>query len=80
MARKDLAEWTPLIEGESLNRDEQELKNMLTVSKLITEAAFERKGSVGAHYRSDYPGKGDDWQRRINIRLKDGEPRISDSL
>jgi len=32
-----------------------ELRNMITVSKLITKSAIMRKESRGAHYRSDYP-------------------------
>lgn len=40
-----------------------ELKNMLTVSYLITEAALFRKGSVGAHFRSDCREKGEHWQK-----------------
>ena len=44
-------------------RKESELSNMLTVAYLITEAALFRKGSVGAHYRSDFKQKGEDWER-----------------
>ena len=38
-----------------LNRDEYEFRNMLTVAKLITHCALERKESRGAHYRTDFP-------------------------
>ena len=48
-----------------LTRRELELKNMYEVSKLITESAVLRKGSVGAHYRSDYPQTGEGWERHI---------------
>lgn len=34
-----------------------DLRNMLTVSELITRAAIERKESRGAHFREDYPRK-----------------------
>ncbi|MEF3254574.1 MAG: L-aspartate oxidase [Deferribacterales bacterium] len=34
-----------------------ELKNIITVSLLLSIAALTRKGSKGAHYRSDYPDK-----------------------
>lgn len=44
-------------------RRECELRNMLTVCHLITESALFRKGSVGAHFRSDAQAKGSDWQK-----------------
>lgn len=34
-----------------------ELKNALYCAKLITTAALNRKNSIGAHYRADYPHK-----------------------
>jgi succinate dehydrogenase/fumarate reductase flavoprotein subunit len=51
-----------------MTRRELELKNMYEVSKLITESAFLRKGSVGAHYRSDYQQVGDGWERHITCK------------
>lgn len=41
-------------------RRECELKNMLTVANLITDAALLRENSIGAHYRSDFKEKGKD--------------------
>jgi len=64
LARERLAQWLPALDEASVKREEQELKNMLTVSRLIIEAAAARKGSVGAHYRSDYPQRGD-WNRHV---------------
>ncbi|HDH05764.1 MAG TPA: L-aspartate oxidase [Nitrospirae bacterium] len=46
-----------------LNRRDAELKNMLTAARLITDSALLRKGSVGAHYRSDYKQRGENWER-----------------
>ena len=45
------------------SRSESELKNMMTVANLMTDAALLRKGSVGAHYRSDYREKGEGWRK-----------------
>lgn len=48
-----------------IKRTELELKNMITVSSLIVEAALAREGSVGAHYRSDFKERGTDWQKHL---------------
>lgn len=65
IARAEISRWLPFIDTAALSRPEQELKNMLTVAHLITETALERKESIGAHYRSDYPKRGADWERHI---------------
>lgn len=36
-----------------------ELRNLITVAKMVTEFAAERKESRGGHFRSDYPQKSD---------------------
>ena len=43
-----------------------ELRNMLTVSGLIVEAALRRKESRGGHFRSDYP-EPDPFQANRNL-------------
>ncbi len=48
-----------------------ELKNMVMVGLIITEAALERKNSVGAHYRTDYKEKLPGWEKHLRIRKKD---------
>jgi L-aspartate oxidase len=67
IAKDKLSEWRYILDMDFNNRKGLELKNMLTVAFMITEAALERKGSVGAHYRSDYPHRGENWQRHICI-------------
>jgi L-aspartate oxidase len=56
-AAEKLGGWKDIAALDFHTRAGLELKNMLTVSLLITEAALKRKGSVGAHYRSDFPPK-----------------------
>lgn len=65
VARDAISQWLPSAGGASFRREEQELKNMITVASLITEAAIARRGSVGAHYRSDYPTRGENWQQHL---------------
>jgi aspartate oxidase len=72
IARERLAEWLPLADTLRLTREEQELKNMVTVAALITEAALARKESVGAHYRSDFPSRGKDWSSHITCTRDSG--------
>ncbi|MEW6571293.1 MAG: L-aspartate oxidase [Nitrospirota bacterium] len=67
-ARDKIEECSHVFGKSFQRRRELELKNMLTVAKLITEAAILRKGSVGAHYRSDFPERGKDWQKHIVLR------------
>ncbi len=71
IARQWLDEWQHIPSIDFAHREGLELKNMLTIARMITEAAIIRKGSVGAHYRSDFPGKGVNWKSHITIRKKD---------
>lgn len=71
-AREKFLEWMPVMNMTSMTRRGLEVKNMFTVGQMITEAALARKGSVGAHYTSDFPTKGEDWQRHVAL-VKAGE-------
>ena len=64
-AKEALLSWKDLTTRNFLTRPEQELKNMVLISSIIVEAALTREGSVGAHYRSDFKGRGERWQRHI---------------
>jgi len=60
-----LQAWHVLMQKDYATRHELELKNMLTVSGIIVRAALARKGSVGAHFRSDIKDRGEDWQQHL---------------
>jgi L-aspartate oxidase len=62
-ARDWISRWTSIMDTPFTSRREAELRNMLTVAKLITESALARRGSVGAHYRSDFKHRGEQWKR-----------------
>lgn len=70
-AKGKLAGWSFILNKTFVTRRELELKNMLTVAELITEAASLRKGSVGAHYRSDFPKRGEGWEKHITFKKED---------
>ena len=55
-----------------LNKSEYELKNMLTVAKLIAVSALRRKESRGAHYRLDYLNTYEDCVHSL-LNKKEGE-------
>jgi L-aspartate oxidase len=49
--------------------DGWELQNMLTVARLIIEAAHQREETRGVHYRTDFPETDDlHWQRQLGFR------------
>jgi succinate dehydrogenase / fumarate reductase, flavoprotein subunit len=48
-----------------------DLRNLLTVSEIVTLAALERKESRGGHFRDDYPAK-DEAYGKFNIVAKKG--------
>jgi L-aspartate oxidase len=67
IALKQLRGWDRMIKNHPPDRDIFELKNMITTATLITRSALIREGSVGAHFRSDYPTKGMHWRKRTVI-------------
>ncbi|OGW28115.1 MAG: L-aspartate oxidase [Nitrospirae bacterium GWC2_42_7] len=64
-AETKLLLWKEITKQNFITRNELELKNMITVSFIIVESALLRKGSVGAHYRSDHKDRGANWQEHI---------------
>jgi L-aspartate oxidase len=69
VALKQLSEWDRMMKNHAPDRNIFELKNMIITALLITRSALIREGSVGAHFRSDYPTKGKNWRRRtVEIR------------
>jgi L-aspartate oxidase len=67
-ANEKISKWDAIFNHNFATRKELEVKNMVTVAGLITEAALMREGSIGAHYRSDFPERGKNWKRHIRLR------------
>jgi L-aspartate oxidase len=71
-AQEQFKEWGNIMKADFLTRRELELKNMMTVARLITEAALLRENSIGAHYRSDFKERGEHWQRHTVCQKEKG--------
>ncbi len=67
-ALTQLREWDSLMKGCGPDRKFFELRNMITTASIITRSALQREGSVGAHFRSDFPTKGRNWRKRTVIK------------
>jgi aspartate oxidase len=67
-ALKQLHTWERAIKNCDPDRNFFELKNMIATASLITRSALSREGSVGAHFRSDFPTKGRNWRKRTVIQ------------
>ncbi len=76
-AKKCFREWDFIMEIPSYSRRTLEFKNMLTVANLITDSALLRRGSVGAHYRSDFKERGEEAHKHT-VCLKDEAARWRD--
>ena len=74
-ARQRLMEMKEIMDISFDTRSGVELRNLLTVAIMITEAAFSREGSIGAHFRSDFPLRGGDWQKHLSITKSGNEVR-----
>jgi L-aspartate oxidase len=72
-ARQCFSEIGEIMDCQFDTRAGIELKNILTVATLITEAALLREGSIGAHYRSDFPLPGNNWQRHTCLSKPEKE-------
>ena len=51
----------------------EQLRNLVTVARLITRAALTRTESRGAHFRTDHPEVEAKWRRRLVLSLRGGE-------
>jgi L-aspartate oxidase len=67
-ALKQLTVWDQDMKELAPDRDVFEIRNMITTAQLITRSALHREGSVGAHFRSDFPSKGKNWRKRTVIK------------
>ena len=69
-AARLLAAWEAALPAPS-NLPSHELANLTLLGRLVTEAAFQREESRGAHYRRDFPEPRPEWLRHIVFRRHD---------
>ncbi len=50
------------------DRPSQEMADLVTCARLVTEAALLREESRGAHYRTDFPEPREEWRRHLAFR------------
>ena len=60
--------WSWMRHKEAVTIEVMELRDMIDVAELITEAALMRTESRGGHYRADYPESRERWKRHIILR------------
>ena len=56
-----------------------DLRNMLTVARVVTQAALARTESRGAHQREDFPGMLPEWRVNQVARLAGGGIALTSS-
>ncbi|HWI55041.1 MAG TPA: L-aspartate oxidase, partial [Desulfobacteria bacterium] len=72
-ALAELYELEDMMRCEALGAEDIEVLNLLTLSKLITEAAIMRTESRGGHFREDFTLKDDvNWKKHIGLRRNPG--------
>jgi succinate dehydrogenase/fumarate reductase flavoprotein subunit len=54
-----------------------DLRNAVTVGRMVAQSALIREESRGAHYRSDFPAEDPAWTRNITLRQDGEEMRFS---
>ncbi|MGE5300795.1 MAG: L-aspartate oxidase [Acidobacteriota bacterium] len=64
-AKQAILSWERITGQTFLSRPELELKNMVLISGIIVEAALRRRGSTGAHYRTDFKERGEGWEQHV---------------
>jgi len=69
-AKRDVEFWCRyVLTREFDHRAGWELQNLLTVARLMIDAAITREESRGTHYRSDFPSRDDaEWKRHVLSR------------
>jgi L-aspartate oxidase len=65
-AQRDVAFWCRYVLAREFDsRAGWELQNLLTIARLMIDAALQREESRGVHFRADFPQADDAWRRHI---------------
>ena len=76
-AQQDVEFWCRyVLNREFADKEGWELQNLLTVARLMIDAALKREESRGTHFRSDYPTRDDEhWKTRTTSPFRPGSER-----
>ncbi|UHA75310.1 L-aspartate oxidase [Paenibacillus sp. 481] len=77
----ELMRQVSFFQAKLTKREEFEFANLLTCAMLVTESAYWREESRGAHYREDFPERDDEyWRKHTLVHRERGitEERIND--
>ena len=68
-----LDRWTEVLPNNFCDERTSRIISLVTIGRLVANAALRRQESRGAHYRSDFPRQNDiDWSRHIGESRHDG--------
>ncbi len=72
-ALRSIEDWQKyVLVRQFCNPEGWEFQNMLTIARVIVQAALDREESRGVHFRMDFPQKDDEhWKRRLTFH-RDG--------
>jgi len=67
-ALQQIDSWEASRRVEPIRREGIETRNLILLGGLVCRAALAREESRGAHYRSDYPSKREEWLRHLDSK------------
>jgi L-aspartate oxidase len=78
-AERDVEFWCRYVLNREFNsREGWELQNLLTIARLMIDAAIKREESRGTHFRSDFPKRDDEhWRSRTTSPQRDESEAMS---
>ena len=64
-ARERIGSWEQFLVPQAIRREGIETRNLMILGELVCRAALEREESRGAHFRTDFPRRREEWHRHL---------------